>query len=106
AKTLQAGLFAALPSLDAALLHRLIERGLEGEAKGVRPSAVEPARIDVGRQGSDPAAADLIAALLGTAEFPRASEAAGDLRSLLQTDQFRAALGRIASMYDGGHLLE
>jgi hypothetical protein len=25
---------------------------------------------------------------------------------LLETDQLRAALGRIACMYDGGHLLE
>jgi hypothetical protein len=47
-----------------------------------------------------------MAILLGTAEFPRASEGAADLQALVQTDQFRAALGRIASMYDGGHLVE
>ena len=29
-----------------------------------------------------------------------------DLAALLETDQLRAALGRIACMYDGGHLLE
>ena len=46
-------------------------------------------------------------ALRGTAEFPRsAREPAADLAALLETDQLRAALGRIACMYDGGHLLE
>ena len=46
-------------------------------------------------------------ALRGTAEFPRtAREPAADLAALLATDQLRAALGRIACMYDGGHLLE
>jgi hypothetical protein len=80
AQVLQQGFFAELPALDLALLLRLIERGLEG-----RP----------------------ISELLGTAEFPRlAHEPAADLAALLQTDQLRAALGRIASMYDGGHLLE
>ena len=101
AKTLQAGFFAALPFLDAALVRQLIERGLQGGSEGVRPSAADPARIEVGDQGSDP-----LAALLGTAEFPRGSEAAADFQALLQTDQFRAAIGRIASMYDGGHLME
>jgi FkbM family methyltransferase len=48
-----------------------------------------------------------VSELLGTAEFPRvAHEPTADLAALLQTDQLRAALGRIASMYDGGHLLE
>ena len=31
---------------------------------------------------------------------------AADVAALLDSDQFRAALGRIACMYDGGHLLE
>ena len=57
---------------------------------------------------SAPSGSELpIAPLLGTAEFPRsAREPAPDLAALLATDQFRAALGRIACMYDGGHLLE
>jgi hypothetical protein len=97
AKTLQAGLFALLPSLEPALLHALIERG----SNGARPSGAAGKPGVAASEGADP-----IAALLGTAEFPREKESAGDLRALLLTDQFRAALGRIASMYDGGHLLE
>jgi FkbM family methyltransferase len=86
ARVLQQGLFAELPSLDPLLLRRLIERGLDG----VRPSG-----------------SDTMTALRGTSEFPRSiGEPAADLATLLQTDQLRAALGRIASMYDGGHLLE
>ncbi|HJZ45443.1 MAG TPA: FkbM family methyltransferase [Hyphomicrobiaceae bacterium] len=97
ARTLQAGLFAILPSLDPTLLRQLVERGFDG----VRPSAPTSKPGLVASEGSDP-----ITPLLGTAEFPRASEGAADLQALLQTDQFRAALGRIASMYDGGHLVE
>jgi FkbM family methyltransferase len=102
AKILQAGLFATLPSLDATLLRRLIERG----SNGVRPSgsAGEPGLVAA--KGSDPMTPDPMAPLLGTAEFPRAAEPAADLAALIETDRFRAALGRIASMYDGGHLLE
>jgi FkbM family methyltransferase len=89
ARTLLIGFFAALPSLDPALVRELIARGLEGTASG------------------DGAQTDLAALLLGTAEFPRAVEAASaDVAALLATDRFRAALGRIASMYDGGHLVE
>jgi hypothetical protein len=90
AQALQQGLFAELPSLDVALLRRLIERGLDG----VRPG------------GSDTMTGTMTA-LRGTSEFPRVTrEPTADLAALLETDQFRAALGRIASMYDGGHLLE
>lgn len=86
AQALLQGFLASLPALDPALLQRLIERGLE---------AVGPGK-------SDP-----LAPLLGTAEFPRATpEPAGNLPTLLATDRLRAALGRIACMYDGGHLLE
>jgi hypothetical protein len=107
AKVLQAGLFAALPSLDPALLRSLIERG----SHGVRPSGNREPRLAGGAIGSDPLTPDPIspdrmAPLLGTAEFPRAEEPAADLEALIHTDRFRAALGRIASMYDGGHLLE
>ncbi len=86
AQVLLHGFFAALPSLDPMLLRRLVERGLNG----VRPSG-----------------SDTMSDLLGKAEFPRAArEPAADLAALVETDQFRAVLGRIACMYDGGHLLE
>jgi FkbM family methyltransferase len=81
ASVLQKGFFAVLPALDPALLRAIIERGLQA--------------------GSDPRRE-----LLGAAEFPRAPEPAADLAALIETDQLRAALGRIACMYDGGHLLE
>lgn len=97
ARLLMEGFFAALPSLDPALLCRLIERGLDG----VRPHARALAKGIGGDMGSDP-----IATLRGTAEFPGSRAATTDLAALLDTDQLRAALGRIACMYDGGHLLE
>jgi len=81
ARTLLEGLFAALPTLDPLLLARLIKRGGNGSGK---PNS----------------------ALLGSAEFPRPPATAADLQTLLDTDQLRAALGRVACMYDGGHLLE
>ncbi|HEY7083464.1 MAG TPA: FkbM family methyltransferase [Hyphomicrobiaceae bacterium] len=88
AQTLQSGFFATLPSLEPALLARVLERGLKA----------------TGAAQFSPAAAD---ALLGKAEFPRPGrEPAADLTALLATDQLRAALGRIASMYDGGHVLD
>jgi FkbM family methyltransferase len=102
AKVLQAGFFASLPALDATLLRRLIERG----SNGVRPSGSAGETGLVAAKGSDPMTPDPMAPLLGTAEFPRAAESAADLAALIETDRFRAALGRIASMYDGGHLLE
>jgi FkbM family methyltransferase len=103
AKTLQEGFFALLPSLDPALLLRLIERGLDRVGLSVRDVSPPTGGI----KGSDPEAMRIIAALLGTAEFPRdAALPATDLAALLETDQMRAALGRIACMYDGGHLLE
>ncbi len=88
AQVLQQGFFAVLPTLDRTLLRRIVERGLDGAGRA--------------GSGSDPASA-----LLGSAEFPRDErEPAGDLAALLDTDRLRAALGRIACMYDGGHLLE
>jgi FkbM family methyltransferase len=87
AKTLMEGFCAALPSLEPALLRRILERGLEATK-------------------SAPFSPDVATSLLGTAEFPRPSATAAALPALLGTDQLRAALGRIACMYDGGHLLE
>jgi hypothetical protein len=87
ALVLQQGLFATLPSLDPTLLRKLVERGLEAANMG--PFALAAAK-----------------ALTGTAEFPRAPTPSTDLSALLGSDELRAALGRIACMYDGGHLLE
>ncbi|MBX9588617.1 MAG: FkbM family methyltransferase [Hyphomonadaceae bacterium] len=87
AKTLQAGFFAALPSLGPALLAELVDRGLEATKAGAFGPAVVPS-------------------LIGTGEQPRPPAASGDLAQLLDTDALRAALGRIACMYDGGHIVE
>ena len=87
ADVLAAGLMAELPNLDVALLQRIVARGLAA-TKG---AATDSAALE---------------ALRGTAELPRAPAAANDLASLLASDDLRAALGRIACMYDGGHLME
>ena len=50
AQVLQQGFFAELPALDAALLCRLIERGLDG----VRPHGPGPAQATAGALGSRP----------------------------------------------------
>ena len=88
AVTLQRGFFASLPFIDLSLLMTLIERAFE-ESKSQMPATVSK-----------------VADLLGTAEFPRARMARDDLPSLLATDEFRAALGRIACAYDGGHIMD
>jgi FkbM family methyltransferase len=80
---LQAGLLALLPTLEPALLERLIARGLEATGRGAYATG-----------SADP--------LVGTAEFPRPRAPAADLAALLQTDELRAAFGRIACRYDGG----
>ena len=78
---------AELPSLPPDLLARLITRGK------ARDKTL--AEVPLG---------DL---LRGTAEQPGTTPlASGDIATLLQSDAVRAALGRIACMYDGGHLLE
>ncbi len=83
AQVLLHGFLAELPALPPALLKVLLERGLA--ATGATPDG---------------------AALFGGAERQRALFAAADFEALLRTDEFRAALGRIASSYDGGHLME
>jgi FkbM family methyltransferase len=87
AKVLLSGFFATLPSFEPAMLARLVERGLETTKAG----AFSP---------------DIARSLAGTAELPRPPAADADLARLLDTDALRAALGRIACAYDGGHIME
>jgi len=82
---LQAGLLAALPLLEPALIERLVALGLEVT-------------------GSGPFSATIAERLRGSAELPRARTPASDLADLIDSDDLRAALGRIACRYDGGHL--
>ena len=90
ASRLVAGFLAALPSLDHRLLADLLDRPQLGQP---RPAAASDR--------------DLTRLLYGTAEYPRAvPAAAADIAALMQSDAFRAALGRIASAYDGGHLMD
>ena len=89
AAQLVAGFLAALPSLDYRLFAELL-------CRGVSPGKALDANL-----------------LFGTAEFPGEApsiDAGADpeqaLATLMNSDRFRAALGRIASAYDGGHLME
>ena len=88
AKLLQAGFMAELPMLPPDLVERIVTRGL----------------LATGSQGVPPQ--DLAQLLFGTAEFPRAASGGGDVASLLDTEQVRAAIGRIACTYDGGHIMD
>lgn len=89
ARTLVAGLMAELPSLPQGTLERLLSAGLAADRKTLTE-------------------AEVAALLVGKAEFPRAGAIAPsrERADLLASDAVRAALGRIACMYDGGHLLE
>jgi hypothetical protein len=88
AKVLQAGFMAELPMLSPELVERLVRRGLRAT-------------------GSDSASSqDLARLLFGSAEFPRATSGGEDVGSLLDTEEVRAAIGRIACTYDGGHIMD
>jgi FkbM family methyltransferase len=87
ALTLQRGLFALLPSLDRSVLMAAIERGFDGHHRHASFAAAR-------------------AQLLGRAEFPGRPPTPGTLSALLDSDAFRATLGRIACAYDGGHIME
>ena len=91
ARTLVAGFLACLPALDPSLLHCLIERGAT-ETK----QPIDGARL---RE-----------LLIGSCEYPGTAELdsqlPSDMAGLLASDRFRAALGRIACTYDGGHIME
>ena len=85
-ETLAKGLMAQLPLLSPELLTRLLDAGLAADKKTLTP--------------------EIAAALIGTAEWPGMSSAPpAELTQLLSTDRLKAALGRIACMYDGGHLM-
>jgi FkbM family methyltransferase len=82
AQALVRGFLAALPSLDQQQLMSFLA------ASGVTP-------------------AKLPQLLLGSAEYPGPRSASEtDIARLMQSDRVRAALGRIASAYDGGHVME
>lgn len=82
AQALVRGFLASLPSLDHPQIMRLLE------ASGVSPSTLPQL-------------------LVGSAEYPGPeSPSEHDISRLVQSDRVRAALGRIASAYDGGHLME
>lgn len=92
ADLLIAGLMADLPRLAAEEPQRLAQLLARG--------------LDAPRLKADPK--PVMSDLIGTCEQPRPLDqsAATSLETLLASDHVRAALGRIACMYDGGHLLE
>lgn len=87
ALTLERGLMAMLPSLPRDVLAGLLRRGLK-----LAPDA--------------PLGRDQIVKLLGTAEYPGPEPVPQTLDALLASDRFRAAMGRIACFYDGGHIVD
>jgi FkbM family methyltransferase len=84
AQVLLNGFLAELPRLTPALLETLLARGFAATARG-----------DFNGRA--------LAELVARRDFA-ASPRDGEVAALLASDQFRAALGRIASRYDGGHL--
>ncbi len=88
AKALQAGFMAELPLLPPELLERIVTRGLQATgASELRPQ-------------------DLARLLSGSAEYPRAASTGDGVETLLDTEEVRAAFGRIACTYDGGHIMD
>jgi FkbM family methyltransferase len=87
AQVLLHGFLAELPCLAPELLATLLARAWAATGKG-----------DLTGPG--------LAALLANAPGAAASRREVALEALLRSDAFRAALGRIASTYDGGHLME
>ncbi len=86
ADTLGKGLMALLPTLPEALIAQLLDAGLAADKTSLSP--------------------ELSAALIGSAEWPGATTGLTATTSgLVATDRLKAALGRMACMYDGGHLL-
>jgi FkbM family methyltransferase len=92
AKALAEGFLALLPVLDPALIAAALTAG----AGGAGPADIRALMLG-NRAMSDPPAQPLPGLAPGTAE---------EIAALLATDAVRAALGRIASFHDGGHLLD
>jgi FkbM family methyltransferase len=94
ARELVRGFLAALPTLDAALLAKLLSSN---------------AKIPMGEADAE----NLTRLLYGAAEFPGNfphpqpdMDQASLVRYLMNSDRFRAALGRISAAYDGGHIMD
>ena len=86
ADTLGKGLMALLPTLPEALIAQLLEAGMAADKKSLTP--------------------EMATALIGVAEWPGSTAALPTTPpDLVATDRLKAALGRMACMYDGGHLL-
>ena len=84
-ETLARGLMAMLPVLPPETIERLLQAGLAANRQSLTPAIVE--------------------ALIGSAEWPGVeAPLPTDGQGLVSTDRLKAALGRIACMYDGGHL--
>jgi FkbM family methyltransferase len=90
------GLCAELPRLDLNVLAHLLERGLSVEKSAAKISLNEMSLNEM----------SLNEKLIGKTELPRSPTDAKTASALLVSDEVRAALGRIACMYDGGHLSE
>ncbi len=85
-EALTKGLMALLPTLPSKLVADLIDAGLASDKKVLSP--------------------EILMALIGSAEWPGGSSAPlATTADLVNTDRLKAALGRMACMYDGGHLL-
>lgn len=87
ANVLERGFLALLPGLDAGLLEAILRRGLASK------------KIDAESKAA-------VEALLGRAEYPGRDTLPGTLGEALASDRFRAAFGRIACFYDGGHIVD
>lgn len=87
ARVMAHGLMAILPTLDPKIIQAALLQGFA--ALKIEPQS-EAARTSV----------------MGAAEYPGPDEMHRDLAELVRSDRFRAALGRIACFYDGGHIVE
>ena len=87
ARVMAHGLMAMLPGLDPKIIQAALTHGFA--ALKIEPQS-EAARTS----------------MTGTAEYPGPDEPHRDLAELVRSDRFRAALGRIACFYDGGHIVE
>ncbi len=94
ADALVAGLFAELLRLDPVLVTRLAARGLEARKSWPLTPAIAQSL------------AGTLVAVRPAASDPVRAPADLTLDRIMATDEVRAALGRIACMYDGGHLME